>query len=137
MRTGESGRTRISEADSQEEVHTIGVRGAIGVPSDEAAAETPVHETRDLAAAEADVAYRPRMPHNELGRAELDVAYPRLEAPDELDLNDLMRLEDDGLYKAGMEVVNGILAEMAEHGRVRRVNPVAKTEASGGRPPQP
>ena len=61
----------------------------------------------------------PRMPHNELGPGELDAAYPSLEAVDDLGLDDLTRLEDEGLYSAGMVVVQGILDEMATTGRTR------------------
>ena len=62
----------------------------------------------------------PRMPHLEYSKEELDVHYPSLEAPDDLELNDLSRLEDDLLYNAGMPVVQQILNEMAAYGRKRK-----------------
>ena len=46
-------------------------------------------------------------------REELELAYPSLEAVEELELNDLTRLEDDFLYGAGMKVVQAILDEMS------------------------
>ena len=53
------------------------------------------------------------MPLLEYSKEDLDVHYPSLEAPDDLELNDLSRLEDDLLYNAGMPVVQKILDEMA------------------------
>ena len=60
------------------------------------------------------------MPHNDFNSEELERWYPSLQAPEELDLEDLSRLENDGLYNAGMEVVQEILREMAAAGRTRR-----------------
>ena len=65
----------------------------------------------------------PWMPHTELGREELELAYPSLEAVEELELNDLTRVEDDLLYGAGMKVVQAILDEMFVSGRTRRATP--------------
>ena len=60
------------------------------------------------------------MPHWQLAADELETAYPSLEAPDELPLEDLSRLEDDAFYQAGMPVVQQIIDEMAAAGRTRR-----------------
>ena len=51
------------------------------------------------------------------------VDYPSLEAPEELELEDLGKLEKDTLYAAGMQVVQQILDEMAAAGRTRRAQP--------------
>ena len=71
------------------------------------------------------------MPHTELGKEELDVAYPSLEAVEELELNDLTRLEDKPLYGAGMKIVQAILDEMAVSGRTRRAAPEEAQESHG------
>ena len=61
------------------------------------------------------------MPHLGLSNQEVEEKYPSLEAVDDLELNDLARLEDDSLYAAGMRVVQDILHEMAVAGRTRHV----------------
>ena len=70
-----------------------------------------------------DDEYVPRMPHTELSSDELEAQYPSLEAPEELELEDLGKLEKDTLYAAGMQVVQQILDEMAVAGRTRRAQP--------------
>ena len=60
------------------------------------------------------------MPHLMMDISELDVAYPRLEPPEDLQLDDLERLECDSLYQKGMTVVQGILNEMTTQGRLRK-----------------
>ena len=57
------------------------------------------------------------MPHTELSPAALEAQYPSLEVCPDLDLQDLTRLEDDKLYAAGMQIVQGILHEMSVSGR--------------------
>ena len=57
------------------------------------------------------------MPHTELSPAALEAQYPSLEVCPDLDLQDLTRLEDDKLYAAGMQIVQGILHEMSFSGR--------------------
>ena len=69
----------------------------------------------------------PWMPHNELDNKELDLAYPSLEAVEELELDDLTRLEDDLLYGVGMKIVQAILDEMSVNGRTRRATPEEAT----------
>ena len=69
------------------------------------------------------------MPHTELGKEELDLAYPSLDAVEELELNDLTRLEDEPLYGAGMKIVQAILDEMAVSGRTRRAAPEEAQES--------
>ena len=61
------------------------------------------------------------MRHLGLSNQEVEEKYPSLEAVDDLELNDLARLEDDSLYAAGMRVVQDILHEMAVAGRTRHV----------------
>ena len=68
----------------------------------------------------------PRMPHNEFEPSELDMLYPSLEAVEDLRLDDFTRLEDEGLYSAGMVVVQAILRDMATTGRTRRAGPEAR-----------
>ena len=60
------------------------------------------------------------MPHNCVGPEELDSLYPNLEAVPDIPLHDLVRLEDDALYAAGMKVVQQILDDMASMGRTKR-----------------
>ena len=64
-----------------------------------------------LSGIEAVCAYR--MPHTELSPAALEAQYPSLEVCPDLDLQDLTRLEDDKLYAAGMQIIQGILHEMS------------------------
>ena len=111
MRTGASGKQTIAAADRPAE--TEGLTGD--------AALSAVHTGR----------CRPWMPHTELGKEELDLAYPSLEAVEELELNDLTRLEDEPLYGAGMKIVQAILDEMAVSGRTRRAAPEEAQESHG------
>ena len=68
----------------------------------------------------------PCMPHIDLESKKLDIRYPSLEAVEELELEDLTRLEDEALYGAGMKIVQTILNEMATSGRTRKA-----TQTSG------
>ena len=70
------------------------------------------------------------MPHNVLSRADLDREYPSLEAVNDLELDDLTRLEDDQLYAAGMRVVQTILHEMSVVGRIRRAGTDVSSEVA-------
>ena len=45
---------------------------------------------------------------------------------DDLELEDLIRLEDDKLYNVGMQVVQQILYEMAVIGRSKRAGPTRR-----------
>ena len=64
----------------------------------------------------------PHMPHNCVGPKELDSLYPNLEAVPDIPLHDLVRLEDDALYAAGMKVIQQILEDMASMGKTKRSN---------------
>lgn len=64
--------------------------------------------------------YSPRMPYNHLDAVQLELQHPSLEAIGDLDMPDLSRLEDEQLYAAGMNVVQGILLEMSQIGRTRK-----------------
>ena len=86
--------------------------------SSEVAGPDPVTVAADSAASH--VEYNPKMPHNLMDADELERQYPSLEAVEDLDLQDLSRLEDDQLYSAGMNVVQKILHEMSQVGRTRR-----------------
>ena len=66
------------------------------------------------------------MPHVQLTDVEIEKHYPSLEAVDDLELNDLSRLEDEQLYAAGMRVVQDILLEMSKVGRTRRQGGVSE-----------
>ena len=57
------------------------------------------------------------MPHTELSPAALEAQYSSLEVCPDLEYQDLIRLEDDQLYAAGMQVVQKILHEMSVSGR--------------------
>ena len=94
LRTGASSRKKIAEADGDGEVNTL--------------------KPEDTAGSAA------RMPHLELTPEQLKAEYPSLEVPQDLDFDDLHALEDDGLYQAGMVVVQQILRAMATTGRTRR-----------------
>ena len=97
LRTGESGRTTIAEADA-------------GAQEEVGAAEEQQEETQ------------PRMQHVELSGAALGAEYPSLEAPEEELLQDMTNLEDDALYNKGMKIVQGIIQDMVAHGRRRRTD---------------
>ena len=56
---------------------------------------------------------------------------------DDLEFEDLTRLEDDRLYNVGMQVVQQILHEMAVAGRTRRAGPTIPEEASAQTPAAP
>ena len=81
-------------------------------------AETEAKKKPTLASV--SVVGEPYMPHNCVSHAELDQRFPNLEAVPDIPLHDLVRLEDDSLYAAGMEVVQQILEEMAAVGRTKR-----------------
>ena len=66
-----------------------------------------------------DKNYAPHMPHLNASRREIDLQYPSLEAVDDICFEDLIRLEDDGLYSQGMKIVQQILHDMATQGRKR------------------
>ena len=94
MRTGASSKKRIAEADGDGQVNTLRPEYAAGNAA--------------------------RMPHLELSPEQLKAEYPSLEVPEDLDFDDISTLEDDGLYQAGMVVVQQILQELATTGRTRR-----------------
>ncbi len=106
VRTGDSGRTKIAEADASQE---------IAVAQEEEEEQPTV----------------PRMPHLEYGRERLDAAYPSLAAPDDEPLDDLTRLEDDVLYGKGMEIAQNIINDMVQHGRRRRTGDGAAPQPEG------
>ena len=71
------------------------------------------------------------MPHKEFEPSELDMFHPSLQALEDLRLDDISRLEDEGFYSAGMVVVQAILRDMATTGRTRRAGPAtAEVEES-------
>ena len=67
---------------------------------------------------------KPRMPHTELSTAQLDAAFPSIQAPEDDGLDDLVRDEADATLAAGLRIAEDIAHDMAQHGRTRR----------GGRP---
>ena len=86
------------------------------------------------AVAQEEICTQPRMPHVDFNAADLDLQYPSLHAPEELELDDLTKLEDEQLYHAGMKVVQKVLNEMATAGRTRKAgapNAHAATSAGG------
>ena len=75
-----------------------------------------------------------RMPHVGLSDKEVEELYPSLEVAEDLELEDMTRLEDDRLYNVGMQVVQQILYEMAVAGRTRKAGPTPPEEALGQTP---
>ena len=71
------------------------------------------------------------MPHIGLSDKEVEELYPSLEVAEDLELEDITRLEDDKLYNVGMQVVQQILHEMAVAGRTRKAGPTIPEEALG------
>ena len=74
------------------------------------------------------------MPHVGLSDKEVEELYPSLEVAEDLELEDMTRLEDDRLYNVGMQVVQQILYEMAVAGRTRKAGPTPPEEALGQTP---
>ena len=71
------------------------------------------------------------MPHKEFEPSELDMFHPSFQALEDLGLDDISRLEDEGFYSAGMVVMQAILRDMATTGRTRRAGPAtAEVEES-------
>ena len=77
------------------------------------------------------------MPHVGFNPVEIEDRYPSLKVADDLELDDLTRLEDDSLYNAGMRVVQQILHEMAVAGRTRRAGPTIQEETTTQAPSEP
>ena len=75
------------------------------------------------------------MPHTPLSKRELDHQYPSLEAVEDINLEDLARLEDEQLYGVGMVVVRAIFREIAVTGRTRKPTPSNQAQAEPAQPP--
>ncbi len=85
---------------------------------------TMASESRDLAAVEPE----PRMPHNELGRDELDAAFPPMTAPENDLLDDLADDDNDAVYQKGLAIAKEITENMKAHGRRRHaMSPITST----------
>ena len=113
MRTGETQKQTIAKDARTETMNSLGRQD----PTTTSASATKTSAAATNTNLSTGV---PRMPHNVLSRADLDREYPSLEAVNDLELDDLTRLEDDQLYAAGMRVVQTILHEMSVVGRTRR-----------------
>ncbi len=61
----------------------------------------------------------PWMPHNVLGRAELDERFPSIHAPEDDELDDFARDEDDAMLQHGRSIASAIAEDMARFGRTR------------------
>ena len=68
------------------------------------------------------------MPHVGLSSDEVEEQYPSLQVADDLELEDLSRLEGDRLYDVRMSVIRHILHEMAVEGRTRRAGSAIQEE---------
>ena len=109
------------------------LRTGVGSKQTVAGADRPTAAvTEAVLGVEGSSRCEPRMPHVCLGSEELDLLYPSLEAVDELELNDLTRLEDEMLYGAGMQIVQTILDEMATSGRTRKATQVSGQQDGKG-----
>jgi len=62
----------------------------------------------------------PIMPHNALSQEQLDLLYPAVTAPEEIDDPDLDQDERDLIFANGMDVAQGIARDMVAYGRTRR-----------------
>jgi len=62
----------------------------------------------------------PIMPHTALSQDQLDLLYPAITAPDEIDDPDLSRDDQDLTYTNGMGIAAGITKDMVAYGRTRR-----------------
>ncbi len=62
----------------------------------------------------------PIMPHTALSQEQLDLLYPAVTAPDEIDDPDLSRDEHDLTFTNGMDIAQGIARDMVAYGRTRR-----------------
>ena len=109
------------------------LRTGVGSKQTVAGADRPTAAvTEAVLGVEGSSRCEPWMPHVCLGSEELDLLYPSLEAVDELELNDLTRLEDEMLYGAGMQIVQTILDEMATSGRTRKATQVSGQQDGKG-----
>ena len=95
MRRGDA--SRITMADAERDV------GAVQTQEEEHAGETS-----------------PCMPHLDLSEAQLERLYPRLEAPDSDQLDDLQDDRCDIVYQHGLEIARKIREQSQAQGRRRR-----------------
>ncbi len=61
----------------------------------------------------------PIMPHTALSQDQLDLLYPAVVAPDEVDDPDLSRDDHDLTFTNGMDIAQGIARDMVAYGRTR------------------
>ena len=85
---------------------------------------------------DADVLPDPIMPHLMYTGDAMEEAYPSLEAVDGPGLEDLTRLEDDGLHRLGMHEVQHIISEMRDFGRTRKQHLAGYNGGTGQRDSQ-
>ena len=71
------------------------------------------------AVAEAELGM-PIMPHNSLSQEQLDLLYPAVTAPQEVDDPDLNQDNHDAIFRSGMDVAHGVARDMVAYGRTRR-----------------
>ena len=120
MRTGQSEKQTMATADAGEASSNKAKKNA-------AHAENKVAKSLKLRAVAAQEEERgPFVPHVGFARSEIDRQWPSLEAVEDTNFKDLFRLEDEQLYGAVMTIVQGILNEMALHGRTRKPTPDAQ-----------
>jgi hypothetical protein len=72
----------------------------------------------------------PTMPHLVLHGQRLDDAYPPLAVPEDDDLQDAARDEDDATFQTGLREAVRIAEEARDQGRKRKMSPTASTTAS-------
>ncbi len=89
-----------------------------------AEADAELHHTEHLADGLASEQEGPRgiarMPHTEMGRAQLDLLFPDIMAPPDEGLDDIARDSDDGTLQTGIRIAEKIAEGMARYGRTRR-----------------
>ena len=97
MRKGETDRVTMSQADVN------AVNGSEATPVDGSGETLP-----------------PIMPHLTHSTATLDQLYPRVEAPSEHQLEDMLDDRDDGVFQYGLRTAVKILEQSQAEGRKRR-----------------
>jgi len=107
MRRAESSRVTMADAERTTSATKSGNAEGLGAVREEEGAQ----DTCTMS---------PLMPHLVYGEADLNRLYPKFEAPDDEQLDDLQKDTDDRVYQHGLSVAAAISAETETQGRKRR-----------------